>query len=98
MATFDIDRLPNEIRWLRLYLETVPAANLSGMLGVLAATCHHDVSCDSRNRFMYHAPIVCIMCAAAFSTGIAVAAGGSPTVAPYGSWPSPISPQMLVQG
>ncbi len=43
-------------------------------------------------------PIVYSMCVAAFSAGLSEAAAGKPTVAPYGSWRSPISAQMLVQG
>jgi len=38
------------------------------------------------------------MFCAAFSAGAPRDASAAPTVAPYGSWRSPISPQMLVQG
>ncbi len=47
---------------------------------------------------MNHLTIVIIMCAAAFSTESSEAASAQPLVAPYGSWPSPISAKMLVQG
>src|SRR4029077_16473160 len=42
--------------------------------------------------------IACIMCAAAISNGLSETAAKNPTVAPYGSWRSPISAKMLVQG
>src|SRR5215211_4889929 len=38
------------------------------------------------------------MCAAALSTDFSDSAAAKPTIAPYGSWRSPISSQMLVQG
>jgi dipeptidyl aminopeptidase/acylaminoacyl peptidase len=47
---------------------------------------------------MNHFPVVYVMCAAAFSNGLSDAAAAKPTVAPYGSWRSPISAKMLVQG
>src|SRR4051794_2593925 len=42
--------------------------------------------------------IALLMCAAEFSAQISDAAARKPTIAPYGSWRSPISAQMLVQG
>src|SRR3954451_1687882 len=47
---------------------------------------------------MKYLSITSLMCAAAFSTDLSDAAAAKPTVAPFGSWHSPISAQMLVQG
>jgi dipeptidyl aminopeptidase/acylaminoacyl peptidase len=47
---------------------------------------------------MNHHSLAVIMLAAAFSTGSSEVTATKPTVAPYGSWRSPISAQMLVQG
>ena len=43
-------------------------------------------------------PMITIMCAASFSTGLPQTAAAKPTVAPYGSWRSPVTAQLLVQG
>src|SRR6476661_2659352 len=42
--------------------------------------------------------IVFAMCALDLSKGLSDSAAAKPTVAPYGSWRSPISAKMLVQG
>ncbi len=47
---------------------------------------------------MKYSTILSIMCAAAFSIGSSSAGATEPIVAPYGSWRSPITRQMLVQG
>jgi hypothetical protein len=50
------------------------------------------------NPPMIHFSIGCFMCAAALSSAQTEAAATNPTVASYGSWRSPISAQLLVQG
>jgi dipeptidyl aminopeptidase/acylaminoacyl peptidase len=47
---------------------------------------------------MIQQTILVAMFSAALIAGGSKAAGGEPTVAPYGSWKSPITTQMLVQG
>src|SRR5215213_7449988 len=47
---------------------------------------------------MHDFSVVGLMCAAAFSADLSANEAAKPIVAPYGSWRSPISAQLLVQG